>query len=145
ILLDTLAAIGITVAGAPGYEADDVIGTLAHAEVKDPVEVVTGDRDLVPVAGDESPAVTVRYIGAGMSKAKVYTAADVAGRFGIPLGTYAEVAALRGDPSDRLPGVPGVGDKTAATLIGRFGSVEGLVQAMDARATGPGPGIRHKA
>ena len=144
ILLDTLAAIGITVAGAVGFEADDVIGTLAAAEATDPVEVVTGDRDLFQVARDEPPAVTVRYIGAGMSKAKVYSAADVAGRFGIPVGTYAEFAALRGDPSDGLPGVPGVGDKTAATLIGRFGSVEGLVQALDTRNTGLAPGVRTK-
>lgn len=144
ILLNTLAAIGITVAGAVGFEADDVIGTLAAAETKDPVEVVTGDRDLFQVARDEPPAVTVRYIGAGMSKAKVYSAADVATRFGIPAGTYAEFAALRGDPSDGLPGVPGVGDKTAATLIGRFGSVEGLVEALDSRNTGLAPGVRTK-
>lgn len=144
ILLDTLAAIGITVAGAVGYEADDVIGTLAAAEATDPVEVVTGDRDLFQVARDEPPAVTVRYIGAGMSKAKVYSAGDVAARYAIPVGTYAEFAALRGDPSDGLPGVPGVGDKTAATLIGRFGSVEGLVEALDSRNTGLAPGVRTK-
>ncbi|WP_395728145.1 5'-3' exonuclease H3TH domain-containing protein [Nakamurella sp.] len=144
ILLDTLAAIGITVAGATGYEADDVIGTLAAAEATDPVEVVTGDRDLFQVARDEAPPVTVRYIGAGMSKAKVYTAADVAARYAIPVGSYAEFAALRGDPSDGLPGVPGVGDKTAATLIGRFGSVDGLVEALDSRNTGLAPGVRTK-
>jgi 5'-3' exonuclease len=144
ILLDTLAAIGITVAGAAGYEADDVIGTLAAAETMDPVEVVTGDRDLFQVARDDSPAVTVRYIGAGMSKAKVYTAADVATRYGIPAGAYADFAALRGDPSDGLPGVPGVGEKTAATLIGRFGSIEGLVEALDSRNTGLAPGVRTK-
>lgn len=144
ILLDTLAAIGIAVAGAPGYEADDVIGTLAHAESADPVEVVTGDRDLFQVARDEPPVVTVRYVGAGMSKAKVYSAADVASRFGIPADSYADFAALRGDPSDGLPGVPGVGDKTAATLIGRFGSIEGLIEALDARSTGLAPGVRTK-
>lgn len=144
ILLDTLAAIGITVAGAVGYEADDVIGTLAANESTDPVEVVTGDRDLFQVARDEPPAVTVRYIGAGMSKAKVYSAADVASRYGIPAGAYADFAALRGDPSDGLPGVPGVGEKTAATLIGRFGSVEGLVEALDSRSTGLAPGVRTK-
>lgn len=144
ILLDTLAAVGITVAGATGYEADDVIGTLAAAETADPVEVVTGDRDLFQVARDDDPPVTVRYIGAGMSKAKVYTAADVASRYGIPAGSYADFAALRGDPSDGLPGVPGVGDKTAATLIGRFGSVEGLVEALDSRNTGLAPGVRTK-
>ncbi len=144
ILLDTLAAIGIAVAGAAGYEADDVIGTLAAAERSDPVEVVTGDRDLFQVARDEPPPVSVRYIGAGMSKAKVYTAADVAARYGIPAGAYADFAALRGDPSDGLPGVPGVGEKTAATLIGRFGSIEGLVEALDARSTGLAPGVRTK-
>lgn len=144
ILLDTLAAIGITVAGAVGFEADDVIGTLAATEATDPVEVVTGDRDLFQVARDEAPAVTVRYIGAGMSKAKVYSAADVASRYGIPAGAYADFAALRGDPSDGLPGVPGVGEKTAATLIGRFGSVEGLVEALDSRNTGLAPGVRTK-
>ena len=144
LLLDTLAAIGITVAGAVGFEADDVIGTLAATEATDPVEVVTGDRDLFQVARDEAPAVTVRYIGAGMSKAKVYSAADVASRYGIPAGAYADFAALRGDPSDGLPGVPGVGEKTAATLIGRFGSVEGLVEALDSRNTGLAPGVRTK-
>jgi 5'-3' exonuclease len=144
ILLDALAAVGITVAGAPGYEADDVIGTLAAAEQRDPVEVVTGDRDLFQVARDEPPAVSVRYIGAGMSKARVYSAADVAARYGIPAGAYADFAALRGDPSDGLPGVPGVGEKTAATLIGRFGSIEGLVEALDSRNTGLAPGVRAK-
>src|SRR6478609_1851347 len=144
ILLDVLTAIGIATAGAPGFEADDVIGTLAAAEKTDPVEVVTGDRDLFQVARDTDPGVVVRYIGAGMSKAQVYRAADVAGKYGIPAGAYADFAALRGDPSDGLPGVPGVGDKTAATLINRFGSVEGLVEAVDSRNTGLAPGVRTK-
>jgi len=136
ILLEVLAALGIATAGAPGFEADDVIGTLAATERSDPVEVVTGDRDLFQVARDTDPPVCVRYIGAGMSKAAVYRAADIASKYGIPSGAYADFAALRGDPSDGLPGVPGVGDKTAATLINRFGSVEGLVQAIDGRSTG---------
>ncbi len=144
ILLDLLAALGITIAGAPGYEADDVIGTLAAGERADPVEVVTGDRDLFQVARDNEPAVTVRYIGAGMSKASVYSAATVARRYAIPEGSYADFAALRGDPSDGLPGVPGVGDKTAATLISRFGSVEGLLEALDERSTGLTAGMRSK-
>jgi 5'-3' exonuclease len=144
ILLDVLAAIGIATAGAPGFEADDVIGTLAATEDQDPVEVVTGDRDLFQVARDTEPGVVVRYIGAGMSKAQVYRAADVAGKYGIPAGAYADFAALRGDPSDGLPGVPGVGDKTAATLINRFGSVEGLIEAVDGRSTGLAPGLRAK-
>jgi 5'-3' exonuclease len=144
ILLEVLAAIGIATAGAPGFEADDVIGTLAATEKQDPVEVVTGDRDLFQVARDTDPGVVVRYIGAGMSKAQVYRAADVAAKYGIPAGAYADFAALRGDPSDGLPGVAGVGDKTAATLINRFGSVEGLVEAVDGRSTGLAPGLRAK-
>ena len=104
ILLDVLAAIGIATAGAVGFEADDVIGTLTATERLDPIEVVTGDRDLFQVARDTDPTVCVRYIGAGMSKAAVYRAADVATKYGIPPGAYADFAALRGDPSDGLPG-----------------------------------------
>ena len=144
ILLEVLAAIGIATAGAPGYEADDVIGTLTATEKKDPVEVVTGDRDLFQVARDADPRITVRYIGAGMSKAAVLGEAEVAAKYGIPAGAYADFAALRGDPSDGLPGVPGVGDKTAATLINRFGSVEGLLEAIDGRSTGLTASMRAK-
>ena len=144
ILLEVLAAIGIATAGAPGFEADDVIGTISATEPVGPVEVVTGDRDLFQVARDTDPTVCVRYIGAGMSKAQVYRAADVASKYGIPAGAYADFAALRGDPSDGLPGVPGVGDKTAATLINRFGSVEGLVAAIDGRSTGLTAAMRAK-
>src|SRR6478609_8117083 len=144
ILLDVLAALGIATAGAVGFEADDVIGTLTATEKRDPVEVVTGDRDLFQVARDTDPRISVRYIGAGMSKAQVYGAAEVAAKYGIQPGAYADFAALRGDPSDGLPGVPGVGDKTAATLINRFGSVEGLVEAIDGRSTGLAPGLRAK-
>jgi 5'-3' exonuclease len=144
ILLEVLAALGIATAGAPGFEADDVIGTLTATERRDPVEVVSGDRDLLQVAKDGDPRITVRYIGAGMSKAQVYGAAEVAAKYGIPPGAYADFAALRGDPSDGLPGVAGVGDKTAATLINRFGSVEGLVEALDGRSTGLTAGMRAK-
>ena len=144
ILLDVLAAVGIATAGAPGFEADDVIGTLAAGERTDPVEVVTGDRDLFQVARDSDPSVSVRYIGAGMRKVAMYSAGTVAQRYAIPEGSYADFAALRGDPSDGLPGVPGVGDKTAATLISRFGSVQGLVEALDGRSTGLTAGMRAK-
>ena len=144
ILLDVLAAIGIATAGAPGFEADDVIGTLTATEQRDPIEVVTGDRDLFQVARDTDPRVVVRYIGAGMSKAAVLGEAEVAAKYGIPAGSYADFAALRGDPSDGLPGVPGVGDKTAATLINRFGSVEGLLEAIDGRSTGLTASMRSK-
>ena len=131
ILLDVLAAVGIATAGAPGFEADDVIGTLAAGERTDPVEVVTGDRDLFQVARDSDPSVSVRYIGAGMRKVAMYSAGTVAQRYAIPEGSYADFAALRGDPSDGLPGVPGVGEKTASGLIQRWGSIEAIVAALD--------------
>jgi 5'-3' exonuclease len=130
VLLEVLAAIGISTAGAPGFEADDVIGTLAARERRDPVEVVTGDRDLFQVARELPTPIRVRYIGAGMSKVQVLDTAGVADKHGIPVGRYPDFAVLRGDASDGLPGVAGVGDKTAATLISAFGSIEGVIDAV---------------
>jgi len=131
ILLEVLQAIGVAAAGADHCEADDVIGTLVHLETRDPVEVVTGDRDLFQVVSDGPPPATVRYIGAGMSKALVYDAAAVQARFGVPPSGYADYATLRGDASDGLPGVAGIGDKTAAALITTFGSIAGVLAALD--------------
>ncbi len=130
VLLEVLAAIGISTAGAHGFEADDVIGTLAARERRDPVEVVTGDRDLFQIARDEPTPVRVRYVGAGMSKVQVLDMAGVAEKHGIPAGRYPDFAALRGDPSDGLPGVPGIGDKSAAALISTFGSIEAVIDAV---------------
>jgi 5'-3' exonuclease len=144
VLLDVLAAIGIATAGAEHCEADDVIGTLAATESADRVEVVTGDRDLFQVVSDDPPPVTVRYIGAGMSKAKVYDAAAVQSRFGVPPTGYADYATLRGDASDGLPGVNGVGDKTAAALITSFGSIDGVLAALDAADSRLASGPRRK-
>jgi 5'-3' exonuclease len=130
VLLDVLAAIGLSTAGAPGFEADDVIGTLVAREGADPVEVVTGDRDLFQLAREEPTPVRVRYIGAGMSKVQVLDRAGVAEKHGIPVGRYPDFAVLRGDASDGLPGVAGVGDKTAAALISSFGSIEAVIDAV---------------
>jgi len=143
VLLNVLAAIGIPTAGAVGYEADDVIGTLA-AQADEPVEVVTGDRDLYQVATDGPPKVVVRYIGAGISKMQLLDAAGVAAKHQIPVGSYADFAALRGDPSDGLPGVPGVGDKTAASLISTYRSLEGLIEAIDDPRSSLTPAQRRK-
>jgi len=129
-LLAVLAAIGISTAEAVGFEADDVIGTLVAREHSDPVEVVTGDRDLFQLAQNVPTRVTVRYIGAGMSKVQLLDSAGVAEKHGIPAGTYPDFAVLRGDASDGLPGVPGVGDKTAAALISTFGSIEAVIAAV---------------
>jgi 5'-3' exonuclease len=148
LILELLAAAGLAAAGADGYEADDVIGTLAAAERRDPVEVVSGDRDLFQVVRAEPTVVQVVYIGRGLAKAEVIGPAELASRYGLPetgVGpAYADLAALRGDPSDGLPGVPGIGEKTAATLISRFGSVEDLLAALDDPQSALAPGMRAK-
>jgi 5'-3' exonuclease len=129
------AALGIARVGAPGHEADDVLGTLAARETADgaehDVEIVSGDRDLLQLV-DDGTGVRVLYIGKGVRNLEVADQAWLAAKYGVPTGpAYADVATLRGDPSDGLPGVPGVGEKTAVALINRFGSVEGLLAALD--------------
>ena len=114
------------VVGAEGYEADDVIGTLASRE-SGAVDIVTGDRDLLQLVRDAGP-VRVLY---AVEKMKAYDEGAVTAKHGIPGTAYADFAVLRGDPSDGLPGVKGVGEKTAAALVSRFGSVEGILAALD--------------
>lgn len=148
VILELLAAAGIATAGAEGYEADDVIGTLVTTERRDPVEVITGDRDLFQVVRERPTPVRVVYVARGLGKAEVLGPEEVAARCGLPVtGTgaaYADLAVLRGDPSDGLPGVPGVGEKTAAGLLTRFGSLDGVLAALDGRDPGLTPGLRRK-
>jgi 5'-3' exonuclease len=133
MIMAMLDAFGIATAGAPGYEADDVLGTLAAAERRDPVVVVSGDRDLLQLVADEPVPVRVFYIGRGLAKATMFGPAEVAETYAVPLhragAAYAELALLRGDPSDGLPGVAGVGEKTAATLLAGHGSLERIMAA----------------
>jgi len=124
-LLALLDAFGLATAGAEGFEADDVMATLAHRDT-DRVEVVSGDRDMLALATDR---VTVLYTGKGLAKMEELGPAEVRAKYGVPAEYYADFAILRGDPSDGLPGVAGVGEKTAAALVGRFGSVERIVEA----------------
>src|SRR3954465_12648193 len=133
LIEEVLAAFGIAQGGAAGYEADDVIGNLATVE-KGEVDVVTGDRDLFQLVRDDQP-VRVLYTARGIKALQVVGEAEVTDKYGIPGRAYADFATLRGDPSDGLPGVPGVGDKTAAALITRFGSLEGIEEALDAGET----------
>jgi len=142
VIIDVLAAAGVATAGAYGYEADDVIGTLA-ARADCPVEVVTGDRDLFQVV-DDSRDVRVLYIGRGLAKMEVMDEDAVTAKYQIPGRSYSAFAALRGDPSDGLPGVPGVGEKTAAALVRSFGSIEGMLAAIDAGHGGWPAGSRAK-
>jgi 5'-3' exonuclease len=126
VLLEVFDAVGLATAGVDGYEADDVLGTLASRETG-AVDVVTGDRDMFQLVRDDGP-VRVLYT---VEKLKPYSPATVSAKYGIPGTGYAEYAVLRGDPSDGLPGVKGVGDKTAAALVNRFGTVEGILAALD--------------
>ena len=144
VIRDVLAAFGIAVVGAPGYEADDVIGTLAtRAAGTMPVDIVTGDRDLFQLVHDEH-AVRVLYVARGVGRHERVTNSWVREKYGVDGRQYADFATLRGDASDGLPGVAGVGEKTAATLLGRFGDMAGLLAAVEDPASDLGPGPRRK-
>jgi 5'-3' exonuclease len=136
VLIEVLAAAGIERVGAPGYEADDVIGTLA-TRARGPVDIVTGDRDLFQLV-DDARGVRVLYTARGIADIEMIDEAAVAAKYGIPGRAYADFAVLRGDPSDGLPGVAGVGAKTAAALINEFGDLGGIRAAV-ARTVVPRP------
>jgi 5'-3' exonuclease len=136
VLIEVLAAAGIDRVGAPGYEADDVIGTLS-TRARGPVDVVTGDRDLFQLV-DDARGVRVLYTARGIADIELVDEAAVTAKYGIPGRAYADFAVLRGDPSDGLPGVAGVGAKTAAALINEFGDLAGIRSAV-ARTVVPRP------
>lgn len=128
-----LESVGLPVLGSPGYEADDVIGTLtATHRGRMPVGVVTGDRDLFQLVDDEAGVSVIYTAKTGVRDAEVITQADLVARYGVPTGrAYAEMSMLRGDTSDGLPGVKGIGEKTAAQLLRDYGSLEALRAAVD--------------
>ncbi len=148
MIMKVLAAAGIATAGADGLEADDVLGTIAALEREDPVVVVSGDRDLLQVAADEPNQVKVLYVGRGLAKAELFGPEEVADKYGVPLhragDAYAELALLRGDASDGLPGVKGVGEKTASTLMLRYESVVAVREAALDTKSDMAQGIRAK-
>jgi 5'-3' exonuclease len=130
ILRAVLEAAGLPVAEAPGYEADDVLGAVAvRAGDDERLAVVTGDRDLLQLIRD--PVVWVLFPVKGTSQMVRFDEAEVLARHGIPPSRYVDYAILRGDPSDGLPGVPGVGTKTAAHLVNQFASLDELLAARD--------------
>ena len=142
VLLEVLAAVGIPAFGVSGYEADDVLGTLAATQPA-PVEVVSGDRDLYQLV-DDTRGTRLLYCGRGVAKLEDSDNAAVEAKYGVPARWYADFAAMRGDPSDGLPGVPGVGEKTAARLIARYGGIEQILAALDDPDAGFAPGLRTK-
>jgi 5'-3' exonuclease len=142
ILLEVLRAIGIPAFGVDGYEADDVLGTLAATQ-PGPVEVVSGDRDLFQLVDDER-GTRLLYCGRGVAKLEDADNALVEAKYGVPARWYADFAAMRGDASDGLPGVAGVGEKTAARLVTRYGGVDEILAALDDPESGFAPGVRTK-
>lgn len=145
MIRDTLAALGIAVVGADGFEADDVIASLAAqlAPEVEGVDVVTGDRDLFQLV-DDAAGVRVLYTARGMANLQIVDAAWVRTKYGIEPQRYADFAALRGDTSDGIPGVPGVGEKTAATLVNAYASLGDLSAAATDPASALTKGQRSK-
>ena len=133
---------GIAVVGAAEHEADDVVGTYAsHAGL--PVDVVTGDRDLFQVI-DDARQVRVIYTARGMKNLEVLTDAVVVDKYRVLPEQYADFATLRGDSSDGLPGVAGIGEKTAASLLGEYGTLDGLFAAAADAGSGLSASVRSK-
>ncbi len=129
LIFEVLDALGIRRLSVPGYEADDIIATLAtEAAGEMDVLIVTGDRDALQLVTDD---VTVLYTMRGISEMARFTPEAVQAKYGLSPSQYPDFAALRGDPSDNLPGIPGVGEKTATKWIAEFGSLAQLVDRVD--------------
>jgi 5'-3' exonuclease len=142
LILAVLDSLGIAVVGKDGYEADDVLGTLASTAPM-PVDVVTGDRDLFQLV-DDGRSVRVLYIARGVGKHERVDEAWVRAKYGIPASAYVDYAIMRGDASDGLPGVAGIGDKTAASLLNSYGSLEGILAAASDAHTKISGSVRSK-
>jgi 5'-3' exonuclease len=142
IIAESLRLLGIPIVGAPEHEADDVIGTLASTATM-AVDVVTGDRDLFQLV-DDARGVRVIYTGRGMANLEILDGAAIEAKYSITPAQYAAFAAMRGDPSDGLPGVAGVGEKTAVGLLREFGDLDGIIAAAADPSTVLSPAVRAK-
>ncbi|MFD9775755.1 5'-3' exonuclease H3TH domain-containing protein [[Kitasatospora] papulosa] len=137
-----LDALGIARVGVSPYEADDVIGTLT-GRATGPVDIVTGDRDLYQLV-DDARGVRVLYPLKGVGTLQVTDEEWLRGKYGVDGAGYVDLALLRGDPSDGLPGVPGIGEKTAAKLLDAFGDLAGIMAAVDDPAARLTPSQRRR-
>jgi 5'-3' exonuclease len=142
IIREVLAAAGLCVIGADGYEADDVIGTLATGAPMG-VDIVTGDRDLFQLV-DDAQDVRVLYIARGVGNHERVADHAVVEKYRVLPGQYADFATMRGDASDGLPGVAGIGEKTASSLLLRYGDLRGIIAAAADPASDMSPGPRRK-
>jgi DNA polymerase I len=129
-LMPLVEAFGYTNVKVEGYEADDVIGSLVHRarEQGIPVMVVSGDRDVYQLVTD---GVRVMTTSRGVTDTKIYDREGVVERYGVPPELVTDLIGLKGDTSDNIPGVPGIGDKTAAQLLGEFGSLEAVLASVE--------------
>jgi 5'-3' exonuclease len=142
IIREVLAALSIVVVGAEHYEADDVIGTLS-ARATGPVDIVTGDRDLFQLVDDAS-GVRVLYTARGVGRLEVLDDAAIVAKYAILPEQYVDFAVLRGDSSDGLPGVAGIGEKTAASLLQQYGDLASVLRAADDPGSSLAVGTRSK-
>lgn len=132
LLRETLDVLGQECVEAPGWEADDALAALcADVTAPDRVDIVTGDRDLIQLVRD--PVVRVLYTVRGVSDLRVFDGTAVQEHYGVPPERYVDYAILRGDPSDGLPGVPGVGEKTARRLVAAYPNLDALLADADAQ------------
>lgn len=145
LLRDVLYAFGAAQAEAPGWEADDAIGALClQAGAGDRVDIVTGDRDLLQLVRDGERAATIRVLMPvrGVGELVAFDPAAVQAKYGVPPERYADFATLRGDPSDGLPGVKGIGEKTARTLVEQYPDLDTLLANLAALAPRLGTSLR---
>jgi 5'-3' exonuclease len=140
LLEQILQELGIPVLKQAEAEADDVIAGFVFAATS-PVIVVSGDRDLLQLVHDERD-VAVAYIGTGIAKHVLFRDEEVRGKFGVTGAQYAEFSMLRGDASDGLPGVRGIGEKTAAQLINEYGDLDAILMAAKDSSSNLKPKIR---
>jgi 5'-3' exonuclease len=140
LIAEAFGLLGIPVVGAADAEADDVIGTLAEAW-DGPVDIVTGDRDLFQLVDDDR-SIRVLYVAKGVAKHDVVDNAWIREKYAIDASDYVDFAVMRGDPSDGLPGVAGIGDKTAAVLLKEFGDLDGILRAAEDTFSSIKPRVR---
>ena len=142
VIMQVLSALGVPRIGVAGFEADDVIATLASRATM-PVRIVTGDRDLFQLIDDVAD-VKVVYTARSVSAPDIYDEAAIAAKYAIPGRAYADFSILRGDPSDGLPGVKGVGEKTAAALIAEHGTLLAVRAAARDESVPMGSAVRRR-
>jgi 5'-3' exonuclease len=142
MIVAVLEALGIPIVGLDGYEADDVIGTLASTSGM-PTDVVTGDRDLFQLV-DDARQIRVLYIARGVGKHERVDEAWIRSKYQIPASAYVDYATLRGDASDGLPGVAGIGEKTAASLLNSYGHLEAILAEASSSPSRVSGAIRSK-